>query len=56
MRGNRSATPDLCRVESCAASKATSSTSAFSTSRTGPKRATVWLRIQLVEQRQLLRR
>jgi hypothetical protein len=30
----------------CAASKATSSTSAFSTSRTGPKRAVVWLRIQ----------
>ena len=54
MRGKRSATPDLCRVESCAASKATSSTSAFSTSRTGPKRPMVWLRIHLSSQRELL--
>lgn len=46
MRGKRSATPDLWREESCAASKITSSTSVFSTSRTGPNRPTVWLRIQ----------
>ena len=46
MRGNRSATPDLWRDDNCAASNATSSTSAFSTSRTGPKRAVVWLRTQ----------
>ena len=36
MRGKRMATPDLCRVERCAESKATSSTSAGVTSRTGP--------------------
>jgi hypothetical protein len=47
MRGKRKATPDLCRVDSCAASKTISSTSAFSTSRTGPNRAVVWLRTHL---------
>src|SRR5271166_1162925 len=46
MRGKRSATPDLCRDDNCAASKATSRTRAFSTSRTGPKRAVVWFRTQ----------
>ena len=47
MRGKRSATPDLCRVLSCAESNATSNTSSLLTSRTGPKLAVVWLRIQL---------
>ena len=54
MRGNRSATPDLCRVDSCAASNATSSTSAFSTSRTGPNRADGVVADPAVEERQLL--
>ena len=47
MRGKRSATPDLWRVDSCAESKATSNTSSFFTSRTGPKAATVLLRTHL---------
>src|SRR5690606_32716579 len=46
MRGKRRATPDLCRVDCCAESKATSNTSSFFTSRTGPKLATVLLRTQ----------
>src|SRR5690606_20583956 len=41
MRGKRSATPDLCRALGWAESNATSNTSSFLTSRTGPKAAIV---------------
>ena len=40
------ATPDLCRVDFCTASKATSNTSSGVTARTGPKLSVVWLRTQ----------
>src|SRR3546814_8100946 len=40
MRGNRIASPDLCRFDAWTESNATSSTSVFSTSRPGPKRLT----------------
>ena len=51
MRGKRSATPDLWRVERAMPSKAISSTSLCSTSRTGPKRLVVWSRTHLSSQR-----
>src|SRR6185437_9153983 len=51
IRGNRMATPDLCRVERCNPSKATSMTRPKSlsarTERTGPKRSTVLSRTNL---------
>ena len=51
MRGKRMATPDLCRVERCRPSKATSNTKPNSrsarTERTGPKRSIVWSRTNL---------
>src|SRR5258708_31120226 len=51
MRGNRIAMPDLCLVERCRPSNATSNTKprslACTTSRTGPKRLTVLLRTNL---------
>ena len=47
MRGKRIAMPDLCRFDSWIESNATSSTSDFSTSRTGPKRLTVFYRTNL---------
>ena len=48
------ATPDLCRVERCTESNATSNTSLGSTWRTGPKRSTVWLRTKRSSSLQLL--
>ncbi len=47
------ATPLLCRVEGCTASKATSSTRPGDTARTGPKRSVVWSRTPFVEAAQL---
>ncbi len=46
IRGKRIARPDLWRVLLWIESNATSSTRLFSTSRTGPKRSTVWPRTQ----------
>src|SRR5205823_3581421 len=47
MRGKRVATPLLWRVDICRPSNASSNTCTGSTRRTGPKRSSVWLRIQL---------
>ena len=46
MRGKRTATPERCRVDGAMASKPSSNTWIGSTCRTGPKRSTVWRRIQ----------
>ena len=46
MRGKRTAIPDRCRVDGAMASKPSSNTWIGSTCRTGPKRSTVWRRIQ----------
>ncbi len=54
MRGKRIARPDLWRFERWIESKATSSTSVFSTSRTGPKRPTRVVAHEPVEPFQLL--
>jgi hypothetical protein len=48
MRGNRSATPDLWRVDFWMPSKAISKTCSGLTARTGPKRSVVFLRTQRV--------
>jgi len=46
MRGKRTATPERCRDERAMPSKPSSKTCVGSTCRTGPKRSTVWRRIQ----------
>ena len=46
MRGKRTATPDLCRAEAFTPSKPSSNTCTGFTARTGPKRSSVFARIQ----------